>query len=158
MHRATTSPPAPFWLRWLVVASALVVGFGASMVLAPGPTRQLFGLLLFGAPDAVDARAGSAVGYVTLVHAVLGATMVGWGVLLLLVVLGPFRRGSPEGWRMLTTSLAAWFVPDTVFSVASGFWPNALLNTGFIVLFAVPLLATRGRRADRRLASPREGG
>lgn len=145
MDAATARPPARFWVRWLVVASAIVIGFGASMVLAPGPTRQLFGLLLFASPDGVNDLAGPAVAYVSLVHAILGATMVGWGVLLLLVVLGPFRRGSAEAWRMLATSLAAWFVPDTAFSLASGFWPNAVLNAGFVALFAVPLLATRGR-------------
>ncbi|MBM4246029.1 MAG: excinuclease ABC subunit A [Deltaproteobacteria bacterium] len=146
MHTATTSLPSPFWLRWLVVAAAIVIGFGASMVLAPGPTRQLFGLLLFASPDGVNDLAGAEAAYVSLVHAILGATMVGWGVLLLLVVLGPFRRGSAEAWRMLVASLAAWFVPDTAFSLASGFWPNAVLNAGFVVLFAVPLLATRGAR------------
>jgi hypothetical protein len=145
MDAATTSPPARFWVRWLVVASAIVIGFGASMVLAPGPIRQLFGLLLFASADGVNALAGPAVAYVSLVHAILGATMVGWGSLLLLVVLGPFRRGSAEAWRMLAASLAAWFVPDMAFSLASGFWPNAIRNTGFAALFAVPLLATRGR-------------
>ena len=55
MHAATTSSPPSFWLRWLVVAATVVIGFGASMVLAPGPTRQLFGLLLFASPDGVTA-------------------------------------------------------------------------------------------------------
>ena len=145
MRAATTSPPPTFWLRWLVVAAAVVIGFGASMVLAPGPTRQLFGLLLFASAEGVNDLAGPAIAYVSLVHAILGATMVGWGVLLLLVVLGPFRRGSAEAWRMLAASLAAWFLPDTAFSLASGFWPNAVLNASFALLFAAPLLATRPR-------------
>ena len=68
--------------------------------------------------------------------------MFGWGVALLFVLLGPFRRGSREGWLTLTVSLLAWFVPDTAFSLWSGFWQNAALNAIFAVLFAVPLGAT----------------
>jgi hypothetical protein len=33
-------------------------------------------------------------------------------------------------------------VPDTAFSLGTGFWQNAVLNAVFVVLFAVPLAAT----------------
>jgi integral membrane sensor domain MASE1 len=36
------------------------------------------------------------------------------------------------------------FVPDTLYSLASGFWPNAVLNSVFALVFALPLWATRG--------------
>lgn len=45
---------------------------------------------------------------------------------------------------MLVISLVAWFVPDTLYSLASGFWPNAVLNSVFALVFALPLWATRG--------------
>ena len=34
------------------------------------------------------------------------------------------------------------FVPDTLYSLTSGFVGNAVLNVGFALLFAVPLAAT----------------
>lgn len=43
---------------------------------------------------------------------------------------------------MIAASLLAWFLPDTGFSLWSGFWQNALFNLGFAVLFLVPLAAT----------------
>lgn len=68
--------------------------------------------------------------------------MLGWGVALLFVVRGLFARGAPEGWQILTVSVVAWFIPDTAFSLWSGFWQNALLNITFFILFAVPLAET----------------
>lgn len=133
---------AVFWWRWLWVATAGTLLFGAAMVLAPGPTRQFFGLLLYARPDAIGDFGPDAVAYITLLHAVLGAVMVGWSVALLFVLHGPFRRGERAGWTTLAVSLVAWFVPDTLFSLASGFWPNAAFNLVFAALFAVPLAAT----------------
>ena len=130
------------WWRWLVAASVGLMAFGLVLVLAPGLTRQGFSLLIYASPAGIDAFGPAPVAYITLLHAVLGAVMFGWGMLLLWVVLGPFRRGAAESWPMLAVSLAAWFVPDTAFSLLSGFWQNAALNLGFVALFAVPLAAT----------------
>ena len=38
--------------------------------------------------------------------------------------------------------MIAWFIPDTAFSMYSGFWQNAALNPVFVVMFAIPLAAT----------------
>ncbi len=88
-------------------------------------------------------------GYIALAHGVLGAVMVGWGAVLLIVLIGPFRRGTREGWLIVAVSVAAWFVPDTALSLATGFWQNAVLNVVVAVLFAVPLAATWSA-CDRR--------
>lgn len=72
------------------------------------------------------------------ISTVLGAVMIGWSVVLLFALFGPFRRGQLEGWRMVTVSLAAWFNPDTAFSLLSGFWQNAVLNCVMALLFTVP--------------------
>lgn len=145
------------WWRWLVVLTLGVALFGLSMVVAPGFIRAFFSLLPYASTDALTAFGEPAVAYITLVHGVLGAVMFGWGVALLLVLFGPFRRGSAEGWWIVTVSIAAWFVPDTVFSLWTGFWQNAVLNAVFAVAFAVPLAATyRGvRREDGAAPSGR---
>ena len=84
----------------------------------------------------------AAVAYITFITAVLGAVMVGWGTILLFVLFGPFRRRHKEGWRMLAASLLAWFIPDTAFSLWSGFWQNAVLNCVMAGLFVIPLAET----------------
>ena len=130
------------WTRCLAAASLGLMAFGIVLLLAPGFTRQGFSLLIYASPGAIDGFGPAPVAYITLLHAVLGAVMFGWGVLMLWVVQGPFRRGLKEGWQMLAVSVAAWFIPDTAFSLWSGFWQNAVLNLGFLALFAVPLGAT----------------
>jgi hypothetical protein len=137
-----TSSPSRFWCRWLLTVIVGVALFGLALVLAPGAVRQGFSLLVYAAPDRLDGFGSDAVAYISLVHAVLGGVMVGWGVALLLVALGPFQRGERVGWQIIAASVAAWFVPDTAYSLWSGFWPNAVLNSGFAMLFAAPLLAT----------------
>ncbi len=49
---------------------------------------------------------------------------------------------------MVCVSVAAWIVPDTLFSPWTGFWQNAVLNAAILLLFAIPLVATR--RAFKR--------
>jgi hypothetical protein len=131
-----------FWRRWLVVATLCLMVFSIGLVLAPNITRQFFSLLIYGLPGNIDAFGSAAVAYISLVHAVLGAVMFGWGVALLFIVLGPFKRMSSEAWQTLAVSLTAWFVPDTAYSLWSGFWQNAVFNAVFITLFAIPLIAT----------------
>ncbi len=134
--------PSLFWFRWLVAVTIGLMVFGLGMILAPGLARKGFGLLVYASADHIATFGAQAVAYISLVHAVLGAVMFGWGVALLFVVSGPFRRGSREGWQIVAVSVAAWFIPDTAFSLWSGFWQNAVLNLVFVVSFAVPLAAT----------------
>ena len=131
-----------FWWRWLIVVTFGLLLFGITMLVAPELTRHLFGFLIFSSSARLDALGEPAVAYITLLHGVLGAVIFGWGVALLLVLVGPFRRGSKESWRIFVISLLAWFIPDSVFSLWSGFWQNAALNAVLAVLFAVPLAAT----------------
>ena len=69
--------------------------------------------------------------------------MVGWGVALLLITHDLLSKGSRLGWKLLTLSLSSWFIPDTTYSLLSGYWQNAALNVIFLTFFAVPLWATR---------------
>ena len=135
-----------FWIGWLQAAAVGVIVFGLALVLLPGPARQGFAWLIYGSPDAIDRFGAEAVRYIGLAHAVIGAVMVGWGVLLFGVV-----RRSPAGDErsartLIAVSVLAWFVPDTAYSLASGHAPNAVLNLVFLALLALPLLAMRRRR------------
>ena len=134
-----------FWFRWLLAVIVGAMLFGISMILAPGFIRRFFSLLAYTSANGMESRFGTAaVAYITLIHGVLGAVMFGWGMALLMVLLGPFRRGSREGWLILSVSVAVWFVPDTLFSLWTGFWQNAVFNLVFALLFAIPLAATYG--------------
>ena len=131
------------WFNWLVLVVLGVMLFGIGMILAPGLIRQAFSLLLYAAPDAIDSDFGvTEVAYITLLHGVLGTVMFGWGVALLLILRGPFSRGRREAWNIFCISVAAWFLPHTLFSLWTGFWQNAVLNSVIALLFVIPLAAT----------------
>ncbi|MFM9044764.1 MAG: hypothetical protein ACKOL0_03000 [Solirubrobacterales bacterium] len=129
------------WFTWLTVVTLGVIVFGLFLLTAPGLARQWFSVLVYSSAEEISGFGPAAVAYIELAHAVMGAVMVGWGVALLLVLRGPMKRNLTEGLKIFAISLVAWFIPDTVFSIASGFWENAVQNVVFAVLFAVPLIA-----------------
>jgi hypothetical protein len=116
--------------------------FGLALVVAPHLARSAFALLLYGNSGHIATFGVQTVAYISLLHAVLGAVMFGWGVALFLIARGPFARGEPFGWRVTAASVVAWCVPDSVFTILSGFWPNAVLNVLLLVVFTIPLVAT----------------
>jgi hypothetical protein len=138
----STARPSHFWINWLSAVSGGVVAFGLTLVLAPAFTRQGFALLVYASPGRVDAFGLEPVRYISLAHAVLGGVMVGWGVTLFYVTRTLLAEGMRLGWNLVAVSVAAWFLPDTVYSLASGFWQNAVLNAVFLGLFGIPLWAT----------------
>lgn len=134
----------------MLVASAGVIVFGLALVLAPVLAMQGFSLLVYADPGRIASFGEEPARYAALAHAVLGSVMVGWGAALVVVARALFARGDPTGWNIIAASVGAWVVPDTSYSLLSGFWQNALLNGIFLILFAVPLIATRkGFHADR---------
>ena len=124
--------------------------FGLILVIIPGFGLQGFSLLIYSSTAHLDTYGPEAGAYISLLHAVLGAVMFGWGVLLMFLVRGPIRKGSRDAWNMFAVSLAAWFVPDTAYSLLSGFWQNAALNTGFALMLAIPLAALRSYTSNER--------
>lgn len=132
-----------FWWRWLVLTTASLMLFGLLLVLLPRVAEQLFSLLVYASASRVQAFGPEAGAYIRLVTAVLGCVLFGWGVLFLSLALGPVRKGSRDAWSAFAVSLLAWFIPDTAYSLLSGFWQNAVLNLGFALLFAMPLGALR---------------
>lgn len=138
----TTAAPR-LLLNWLLLACASVSLFGLLLVMAPAATRMGFSLLVYGNTAAIDAFGAEAARYAAMTHAVIGGVMVGWGVALFLIARTLVSRGSRAGWWMITASLLAWFVPDTSYSLLSGYWQNAVLNSAFGLLFAIPLALLR---------------
>jgi hypothetical protein len=108
----------------------------------PDLASQGFSLLVYFDPKQLSSFGVEAVRYIALLHAVLGSVMLGWGVTLLIVIRKLYANGSRLGWQIIVVSVVVWFLPDTSFSIWSGFWQNAVLNLIFLVLFLVPLVAT----------------
>jgi len=134
---------APGWCwYWLLVVTIVVAVFALSLLLAPAMLVQFFSLIMYASAGVIGDFGDAAVAYIRLIHGVLGAVMLGWATLMLWVICGPFRRLESGAWSMLSVSLLIWFVPDTAFSLWTGFWQNALFNLLFAASYAVPLACT----------------
>ena len=142
MHNRATSTPT-FWINWLTYTAEFTVLFGLLMVLAPGLTQQAFGLLIFQNTEQFAAFDPQATAYIELAHAVMGSVLVGWGALIFMLVRKLNIEDAKQTCNMIAISVLLWYIPDTAFSLYSGFWQNAVLNTSFAVLYAVPLMALR---------------
>lgn len=139
---ATSSIPL-FWINWLSFAAVFTMLFGLLMLVLPSLTLQGFGLIIFKNANQFNTFDPQATAYIELAHAVMGAVLFGWGALMFMVVRKLMSRGIKEAWGMMAGSVLLWYLPDTAFSLVSGFWQNAVLNTGFACLYAVPLFALR---------------
>ena len=133
-----------FWQRWLLTVCLIVIAFGMGMALLN--RTMLFSVFdrqvnpafwVADPPPGVDEFQGWAYG-------VLGATMAGWGVLLAFVIRYPFRHRQRWAWNATASCLAMWYLTDTFLSLRFDVTFNALFNTAFLILAALPLLFTRG--------------
>jgi hypothetical protein len=130
-----------FWWKWLFGLAVYIILLGLFFLLFPDLTVWGFSLMFYSNVSKMSGFGEDAVSYIKLVHAVLGAVMVGWGALILMVLLTTFRQNLAIGCKTIAFSALAWFIPDTTYSLISGFWQNAVFNLLFALLFATPLIA-----------------
>jgi hypothetical protein len=115
-----------------------VIGYGAVLVVRGSMAAALFDRLGFG-PSAAGLTTDAGTAHLRLVHGVLGAVLIGWMLLLLALARGPLRRRHRWAWMAMTTSVTAWFLIDTVFSLAIGATAHATFNLGFAAGLGIPL-------------------
>jgi hypothetical protein len=125
----------------LKVASGIVIGFGVIAVLAALPSTS--GVMRFLADLIfwpVDGAQTVSADETRLLSAISGGLMVGWGLLLWLLAARLFPNDPDLGRRLILPSISAWFVVDSLGSIAAGAPFNALFNIAFLPMFFVPLL------------------
>ena len=133
-------------ITWLRIACVVTIFIGVICALASYPATAGAWLFLFdvlrwpldGDPAffAADTRA---------VNAVLGGTMVGWGVLMFLLATPDHVTRNPALPRLMLVALGAWFGVDSVGSWLAELPGNIVLNVAFMGLFVPPLVAIQRR-------------
>lgn len=129
-----------FWSRWLLALTWAIILFGALLMGAAfpgldGPTVALMALL-HGTAAPFDAAMRCSTG-------LMGAVSFGWGVTLFVVVRAALADPALGArlWRPLTLGLLAWFVPDCIISVSTGFGLNVITNLVILIAWIIPLQA-----------------
>ncbi len=133
-----------FWQRWLFTFSLVVVIFGMGMALLNRtPLFAFFDSQVNPAFWEANPLPPGANGFIGWIYGVLGATMAGWGVVLVFIAGVPFRSRERWAWNAIVLGLSLWYLTDTAISLYFGVVFNAIFNTVIFVLAVLPLLFTR---------------
>ncbi len=137
-----------YWQNWFSAWAIFVALFG--LVLAGGAfaatdslTAALFSLFGNPLPVDIDSHHRFAIG-------LMGAVTMGWGLTYYGAFKALFALDSATAapiWRYLLSIALVWYVVDSVISIATGFWMNAVSNTIVMVLFLI-LLFKSGAMKD----------
>jgi hypothetical protein len=130
-----------FWTRWLLVVLWVLFGYSLLLVFGGPFAGRLFAAFGFGPSGPADTTAVRE--YLNLPYMVLGAVLAGWTSMMISVVRGPLRDGSPWAVPVLIRSLSLWFVLDTTMSVVLGHPTHALFNVPIAAALALPLARLR---------------
>jgi hypothetical protein len=133
-----------FWQKWLLVTTILVILFGTLLIL---PIESEILDLMFN--DRIEAIfwpdtmiAPGVTHFRQWLYGVLGATMVGWGIMMAFITAGPFHKRETWAWYSIALSIGIWYIADTIVSISYGALFNAAFNTAILLLFLPPMLGT----------------
>jgi hypothetical protein len=128
-------------LAWMTAWCAAVGLFGIILVgggfeATSTPTRFVYDLL--GGTGQLDLNPP-----MRFTVAILGAVTLGWSLMLMAVIQAANQLEKHESrriWIGITASFVAWYVIDSILSIATGFWLNAVSNTIFGATFLIPVI------------------
>lgn len=128
---------------------ACVVTGGTGLVMVAelwGPTAALLDHVVDLAAWPVDGAQAVDTEAARLLAAISGGLLAGWATTTWLVVTRVDERDPAGRTTVILPGFAVWFVVDGVGSVLAGAGFNLVLNTPFLLLFAVPILCERRHR------------
>ena len=133
-----TKPLNLAWMTGWCVAVGLfgMILAGSGFEVTSGPVRILFDVL--NGPGELDLNP-----YVRVSLALLGAVTMGWSLTLMAVIQVTNqleKQVSKRIWIGITASIVIWYVIDSILSIATGFWLNAVSNTIFSATFLIPVI------------------
>jgi hypothetical protein len=133
---------AGLWKNWITAWCWAVIVFGAVLAAAGLPATDGVARVLFGVVGGLPADPAmfEPTG-MRFAVALMGAVTLGWGFTILFLLPAIHAAGA-SAWKGLTAAILIWYVIDSAFSVATGFALNAVSNTGLLIAFLVPVLAS----------------
>ena len=135
-------------ILWIKIACIITIVTGINCALASHPATDFAWLCLFDLLKwPIDGDPATFHPDTRAVNAVLGGTMVGWGLLMYFLSTKQLLIHVSGLARMMLIALCAWFVVDSTGSMMAELAGNIVLNIGFLLMFVPPLLVlmkTRG--------------
>lgn len=127
-------------IRWLKIASDITIGFGLLLAAAAipalsGPAGFLLDFIFFpvNGAETVDMPAAR------ILNAITGGLMTGLGIMTFMIAGELMPRDPALARRLILFGIGGWYIVDSSMSIAAGAPLNALFNTGFLLLFYIPV-------------------
>ncbi len=79
--------------------------------------------------------------------AISGGLLFGFGVMAHQVTTHVYAHNPALGRQIILRGILAWFVVDSSGSLLAGAWFNVFLNSGFLALFCLPILAAQSAKS-----------
>ncbi len=125
---------------WLKIA-ALAIGLGgpvltlSTMPAYSGPARYALDLLTW----PLDGFPSYQSQEMWFLSAVTGGVLVGWGVMMWCLSIWLYDLAPEAVRKTYVASILCWFVFDSLGSITSGYWPNAVWNVLFLIVLVGPM-------------------
>jgi len=134
-----------FWQKWLIYANIMTIGVGLIVAFwGNGIFLEIHNhysraLIFSGQPFTLEA-----MHLKNWLFGIIGGTIVGFHVLMLFIIIHPFKNRERWSYYSLWAGLLSWFVIDSSVSWFYGAIHNIILiNLVALVLIGVPLVMTR---------------
>lgn len=134
-----------FWQKWLTWANVMTVMVG---LIAAFAGNSIF----FEAHNSLtndvffqgNEMKGELLNFKNWLFGIIGATIVGYHILMIMISENAFKQKEPWAYRALWFGLLSWFAIDSGISVYYGAIHNlVIINVVALVLIGLPLLMTR---------------
>lgn len=134
-----------FWQKWLLSVGVLLVTMG--IILTFFSQSRFMALIINDQIDqafwAAERVPENAVLFQSWITGVLGATVSGWGSMIVFLALFPFKNRESWAWKCLAISMMIWYIGDTAISAYYHVTSNVMLNTILLLIVGLPLTFTR---------------
>ena len=134
-----------FWQKWLSYANVLTIGVGLLVAFAGNSfffaMHNEFTQKVFFNGAAISP---ALMPFKNWLFGIIGGTIVGFHVLMLMISEHAFKNKEPWAYRTLWWGLLSWFVIDSGISMYySALYNVVLINMVALVLIGLPLVMTR---------------
>jgi hypothetical protein len=133
-----------FWLTWLKISAIITTLLGVLMALFNHTNMfEIMNMFIQSTFYADTSITSSAVSLQQWMIGVFGATMAGWGIMMLYLIKHSLQNKELWAWNAMLISLIVWFSIDMVVSIHFKAFFNVLVNAIFFLQFLAPLMVLR---------------
>ncbi len=134
-----------FWQKWLTWANVMTLIVGLLCAFAGNSfffdVHNQYSTELYNQGQAFE---GDILALKNWLFGIIGATIVGFHLLAIMISENAFKNREPWAFRAIAWALLAWFIIDSSISVFYGAIHNVLLiNLVALALIGLPLIMTR---------------